>query len=509
VGIFIVCLYGKTIKYDFIGLDDKELIVENIDYISDFSNLANAFTTHAFYNPKVAGGSNVYYRPMLTLSFMLDSKLGGVSPKYYHITNILLHLIATLLLLKLLVVFKLNEDLAFFFALLFAAHPMLSQAVGWVPGRNDSLLAVFIIAGFIFLIKYLASQNNKYLFFHILFIGLSLFTKESAVAFPVVCIFYFLFFKYSSKQFVKPLWALIAGYLIVFLPWYFLRKQVMEHAVADLSFSSLSKSFIENLPLVLQYFQKSVLPYNLSVLSVPKDTNILLCISLLAILMFFVVRSKDKNWKVILFGFTWFLAFLLPAFVVHILTGFEHRVYLPMIGLLLVVSEITEVKRFSLKNSKQVLVGLVVIAAFSIATVRHSNSFSSGYEFWKTAATNSDNSALARMNYGLALSQNGETQQAIEIYKEGLSINPNEPLIHNNLGIVYARNKMPGLAEQEFKKELEVNPLFSDAHYNLGLVYAQTGRDSLMFVEWNEALRMDPNNARVKKALSMAVQNHK
>lgn len=506
LGILIFLVYGRTINYDFVGLDDGELIVDNFAYISDLSNIPTAFTTHAFYNPAAAGGSNVYYRPILTLSLMLDAQIGGKSPAFYHLINILLHIFASVLLLKLLIRFDISADLSFLFALLFAVHPALSQAVAWIPGRNDSLLAVFVFACFIFLSDHLKSSSLQKLFFHFLFFGLAMFTKESAISMPLIAIVFVVIFgrkepSAGQKNVFRSIVFLLAGYLVVLLPWYLLRVKVVENTTADLSFSGLSHSFVTNLPMLLQFIQKSLLPFFLSILSVPADTNYLLSIALILLIGFFLFRSKEKNGWTVLLGILWFCAFLLPGFVVHILTGFEHRVYVPLLGIFLVLSEIDALKKFSLNNMKNVLSGVAVVLIFLIATVSHSVSYSGNYFFWKTAATNSAHSALARMNYGLALARNGEVEKAMQIYKEGLSINPQEPLIHNNLGTIYARNNRFAEAEDEFKKEIEVNPTFSDAYFNLGILYQQTGRDSLMLAMWNKALEINPRNMGVKNAI--------
>lgn len=499
IAAVVFCVYGKTVQFDFVGLDDQELIVDNYEYVSDLSNIPNAFVTHAFYNPTKGEGSNVYYRPVLTLSFMLDAQIAGKSPKFYHFTNILFHIISCLLFMKLLMGLKLNSDLAFFFALVFAVHPVLAQAVGWIPGRNDSLLALFTCASLIFLLKYLDTSIPKHLMLHSLFFGLALFTKESAIGVPVVCLVYVLIF---GAGVTASRWTLlITAYLAFLIPWFFLRQHVMLHTAADLSFSSLSHSFVENLPLYLQSVQKSFIPFPLSVLSVPKDTNYIVSVSLIVLIAFFIFRSKEKNWRMILLGILWFSVFLLPAFVVHILTGFEHRVYLPLIGIFLVLSEIDWIRNFSLSKMKYAFVGATLVILFAVMAVSHSNSFSNNYEFWKTASLNSKHSAMARLNYGLAVSHRGDLAKAEAIYKEGLAIDSLEPLLHNNLGIIYARRKMFEVAEREFKGEIAVNPKFSDAYYNLGLLYKQTERDSLMVQMWRKTIRVDPRNASAKMSL--------
>jgi protein O-mannosyl-transferase len=103
-----------------------------------------------------------YYRPMMTISLILDAQIGGASPFIYHFTDIVIHLLASCLLFLFFKKLNYRKDLSFFFALIFAIHPVLSQAVGWIPGRNDTLLTVFILLAFIAFIDSLIIVDNLF-----------------------------------------------------------------------------------------------------------------------------------------------------------------------------------------------------------------------------------------------------------------------------------------------------------------------------------------------------------
>jgi tetratricopeptide (TPR) repeat protein len=498
----ILAVYGKTLQYDFIGLDDTDLIKENYNFIKDLSNLPKAFSTDVFYNPASGAGSNAYYRPLLTVSLMLDTQVGGVSPKFYHFTNLLLHFLSCLLLLKLFIRLKIDPDLSFAGALLFAVHPVLAQAVAWIPGRNDSLLTVFVLAGFIFFLRYLEKKSFLDLTLHLLFSAMALFTKEPAVFLPVLCLLYYFMFSGSSAK-RNGILILSSGYAAVILLWYFLRDHVVSQSSADLSPAALFSSFLENLPVFLQTLQKLTVPLNLSLVSVPADTNYIFSVTLVLLVVILAVKSKRADKKRLLFGSFWFCLFLLPTFLSD-KTGYEHRAYLPFAGLLLIFFEFDLIKSLDLKEWKNFLLTAGFIILFMIAALLHTDSFSSNYDFWKTAATHSTHSSLARLNYGLALSQNGETDKAFEIYKEGLLLNPSEPRIHNNLGIIYARKGLLQESENEFKEEIKINPRFSEVYFNLGVLYQKEGRDSLKIKAWEKAVELNPLDEVAKKQLEIS-----
>src|SRR6202020_3196456 len=95
------------------------------------------------------------------------------------------HIISVVIVFKLFIVLEVNRVHAFILSLLFAVHPVLSQAVAWLPGRNDVLLGIFIFSFFIFSIRYSREGKLKNLLLSVFFLLLALFTKETAVMGPV------------------------------------------------------------------------------------------------------------------------------------------------------------------------------------------------------------------------------------------------------------------------------------------------------------------------------------
>ena len=118
--VFLV--YALALTFDFTHLDDNEFILENYAFISDLSNVRQAFGQTIFANVCIP-----YYRPLLALSFMIDAQVGGVTPFIYHFTNILLHAAVACLVYLLLRQVGARKQAAFVFAGIFAVHPALAQ----------------------------------------------------------------------------------------------------------------------------------------------------------------------------------------------------------------------------------------------------------------------------------------------------------------------------------------------------------------------------------------------
>ena len=499
IGVITFLLYARVTGFEYIGFDDTLLIVENQAFLRDLSNIPQAFQQDVFHIPKHTG-SRTYYRPLLTLTLMLDMQLGKTDPKIYHLTNLIFHTLACLLLLQFFYLLKMRLETAFSLTLVFAVHPILSQAVGWIPGRNDSLIALFLLPSLICFLRGIESLKASYILLHFIFFMLALFTKESAILLPFFSLYY-LSFVNKKKLVSKQKLLLISGYLGIIVFWFVLRKVALSESRADLTLARLSSIMIVNLPLLLQYLSKIIIPYKLSTVSVAKDTNYMLGFAAVIFIFMEVVLSRHKRWNIITLGGLWFLLFLLPTFLVPVLTGSGHRVYIPLIGLLILISEFDFVK--NLYFNKKTIPLVVTLISFLIAiNVTHTPSFKNRFNFWKTAAEASPSASLAHLNYGAALAGKGDYDKALDAYQECVKINSREPMIHNNLAVVYAIKKRHIEAEREFKEEMRINPSYADAYYNLGMLYKTTGRIKEAIRMWQEALTLDPDHQRAINELA-------
>ncbi|MBQ3834195.1 MAG: glycosyltransferase family 39 protein, partial [Elusimicrobia bacterium] len=181
--LFVICfaVYGKAMNFGITRLDDDKLTVNNINYISDYKNIPKFFKTDCYH-----ASGHLYYRPILSLSFSLESMFFGYNTKVYHTTNILLFILSLFLIFVFLSKFNFNKNILKFLIVLCAVHPILASVPAWLPARNDSLLTIFLISSFIFFIKYLSSKKYSHLFLYLFFYALSVFTKETALIMIII-----------------------------------------------------------------------------------------------------------------------------------------------------------------------------------------------------------------------------------------------------------------------------------------------------------------------------------
>ncbi|MDO8602065.1 MAG: tetratricopeptide repeat protein, partial [bacterium] len=271
-------------------------------------------------------------------------------------------------------------------------------------------------------------------------------------------------------------------------------------------------SFLTNVPGTLQLLGKAFFPFNLSVFPVLQDTTFLwgyVAVALIALILLLHVRSKQTSRRsslMLLFGFLWFLLFLWPSFVGSDSSGstdfFEHRLYVPLIGLLIVLAESVLVKSLDEPAGEWFLQPwLFVLLVFFGMTFAHENVFADRLVFWQNAALNSPHSSLAQKNLG-AMYYLGQNYSLAETYsKKALEVNPQELMVHNNLGLIYVAEGRLKEAEEEYLQELSFNPYYDSAHFNLGLLYYGAGDYVAAREQWEMTLQINPNYTDAIRAL--------
>jgi hypothetical protein len=213
-----VLLYLQTITFEFTHFDDNILITDNITFLSNFKNAFHAFFTNAFIVKP-----SLFYRPLQTVSYMIDIQLsGGDNPWMYHLTNVLLlGLIACLLFLLLRALF-LPPMLSLASTLLFCVHPLFTSSIAWIPARGELLLTFLVLASFLSLIKYFHGKKTIYLLLHLLAFALALFCKETAAVIPIL--FVICYFSLQSDKSHNKIYIInIMFYGIFGLLWFWMR----------------------------------------------------------------------------------------------------------------------------------------------------------------------------------------------------------------------------------------------------------------------------------------------
>ncbi|TAL61463.1 MAG: tetratricopeptide repeat protein [Bacteroidetes bacterium] len=462
-------LYARSLSFDYTNFDDNSLIRDNQSYLRDLSNMGDAFKRTVFIT-----GSDVFYRPIETIWLMLNARVGGEDLFFYHLSSLLLHFLAVYLVFILLKRLNNSEETSLFLSLIFLVHPLFAQAVAWVPGVVDVLALIFSVAAFLFFLDFVDTRQRKHFVLHLLFFALALYTKEISVGIMAVCVCYLHFIKkedlvsYNKKVF-------LSGWIILFVLWFLMRNAALQ-GQKQKGIVEMALSIGNNLPAFLQYIGKALLPFNLSVMPIMGDTTFIYGAVVVLAIILALYFSKEKRNAWILFSAIWFLVFLLPTFIqtsaFRIHQAYEHRMYLPMVGFLLLFAETDWLKNFSTEKTIYRITAPAVLIFFFVLTFMHVKTFSDTKTFLDNAVNTAPGSSLAHRNMGIHHQDNNLLLEASEEYLKSLALNPHEADLHNNLGVIYDTWEKKDLAEQEYLTETRMNPAGSQAFHNLGVLFA-------------------------------------
>lgn len=481
IAIIGFLVYGQCLYFDLTFLDDNVWVLGYRWLLKNPANILQFFLEHDLI-------ANVFYRPMINMSFVLNALWGNDSLLIYHLTNIVIHIFNAFLLFKLFKKMGHDPKISFWFSLIFVVHPALTQAVVWIPGRTDSLLAFFVLLSFISFIGFLQTSKWFYYVSHAGFLILALLTKETAVVLPVICYLYHALIHHTKGPFPREKFV-IGGWFVIVGGWLIIRKMILA-ASPDVPWPVAVQSLIQNLPAIISYVGKIVLPVNLSVLPILEDTRLIYGIIAILLLAFFVVRSTQRRDKHLLFGLLWFLSFLMPSFVLSFILH-EYRLYLPIMGVMMMTLELDWFKEKQYARLSLILLSATTLI-FSIMTIRYAPSFKDSMTFWTNAVRTSPHAPLAHRNLGSMYYLQQRLDEAKNEYQKALELNPQEPMVHNNLALIYMDQGNAEEAEKEYKFEVALNPAYDNVYYNLGVLCYRQKR--LMEAEgyWKKTLELNP-----------------
>ena len=457
-----ILIYAKTSKFDFVYCDDNIYVIDNYAFNSDPANVFTSFT-------QTLGAT--FYRPLLTISFILDAQIGELDPKVYHVSNLTFHLMASILLFFILLKLGFSEILSFLLSLFFSVHPILTPAVSWIPGRNDSLVSLFVLVSFLSFVHYLESRKTSALVLHVFFFAMSLFTKETAVLFPVLCVLFIWFYR-KEKLVVKANIVLISGWIAASSLWWILRSS----AVADIINPDTIglRALFQNFPTFPAVLGKIFVPVKMGVLASFESLSIVCGVFALVMLVTLLILlnklDRGKAW----FGFVWFILFLLPAVLVRIVNVddffdyAEHRAYLPLVGMLFLLAEILRSLKIKFRKPIPLAIALVIIGGFAARSFLYAEHFKNRRAYWSHQVKTFPQKSKGYYNLGKVNFLDDRLEEAESLYTEGLRLNPQNPGLYLDLAAVYLSQQKFQAAEQSANKALTIEPNNSIALYYLG-----------------------------------------
>jgi len=240
--------------------DDKYFISENQNILSQ--GFLKRFLFSPFggvegfdENSPRAGQSRQFYRPLTSFSYWLDFQIWGLNPAAFHLTNILLHVLNSLLLFFLLLRLGFGRPASFTGALLFSVFPTHFENVSWISGRTDLLSFFFAALSLLFFLEFLEKRGFLRLTVSSLLYLAALLSKENIILFPLLVLLLLTRKKRGAKE---TLYSLLP-FGLAFLTWAFLRLHSFGSSVPHYS----GRTFFDLLGTVGFYVWKTVFPFDL------------------------------------------------------------------------------------------------------------------------------------------------------------------------------------------------------------------------------------------------------
>ena len=492
--------YANGLTGDF-TYDDKAIVRDNFR-IRSVGRVGDIFTTQYFGGPP---GTGTAYRPILLLSFAVQWWIHGSAPVPFHVVNVLLHVVATLLVAKLFLKVGIPPPAAVGAALLFAVHPLHVEAVTSIVGRGETLAAVLALACILLALRWTDGGERRRwaLAGSLLAYLLANLTKESAAVTPAL-VFLFLAWMADGGLGARILaaWkrglAFYAGSAFVLFGVFALRGWILggalrskntgiyqlENPLAPLSAVARAANASA---IFFRYLGRLVLPVRLSadesawsiLVLTPRELLGFAAPALLAVLVIAAVwRLRDRS--VPAAGLLFLVLAALPASNLLFPTGTifaERLMYLPSAGFCLIAGAavIGGANRFVEVPLARLSVIAALAVAFGARTVIRNPVWDSDLALFENLVRVSPASAKAHYDYAYASAEAGETRRALEHYAKATEIFPRYWDAWAGQGRMRrALGDLEG-AEEDYAESLRRNPTYENGFFGLGLVREERG----------------------------------
>jgi len=465
VALAVLVVHGRSVLFGFTDLDDRDLLVDDLAFLSQPSSLWRVFGRSYMH---VVDAGHAYYRPVVSASYVLDALRGGVDPRGYHLTNLVFYALAAVLFHELLRTLALGRPVALAVALVFAVHPALASAVAWIPGRNDALLAVFALAAWVAFVRDAARPSMWHKAAHCAFFSLALFTKESAIVLPVVCVAHVVLARPGDwARLRRP--GVLGGFAVAWAILVAVRVSAHPPGVGWMP----SREILASLPLFMTGLGTLLLPVHLSVLSVAADVPVWPGAVAWVVMVIAACAVPGVRLRVVGLGAAVFALFLAPVVALSGSLVLDERLVLPACGALVALAETVQ----ALKLDRGVLAAsaAAVVLALAAMAVPFEGAFRDPRAFAREAVDGSPHSALAHLCFGRRLQEDGDDDGALREYRASLALGASE-VVHNNIAVIAMARGRWEEAEGELGREIAINPGYGRAHYNLGIVLRHEGR---------------------------------
>jgi hypothetical protein len=523
LSLAVIIIYWQVKEFKLVYYDDDAYVTEKIHVMSGLTWAGAKWAMSA----TEAG----FWHPLTWLSLMLDRELFNFNAGGFHWTNVILHLINTLLLFILLAAATDAPLRSAFVALLFAIHPLHVESVAWVSQRKDLLCTVFGFASLWAYVKYARSPSLRRYFLVIIFFILGLMSKPMIVTFPFVMLLMDFWplqrlasLKITSiesllptnRQFVKrsffmlwleklPLIALSfsASILVVV-------TEKKAGALTNLLNLSIMERSANAVVSYVKYIAMMFWPTRLAFLyphpvTIPPVQIVGALILIISITFIIIYAYQSRPYLFV--GWFWYLGTLLPV-IGLIQVGpqalADRYTYVPIIGLFIMIvwGGIDLTAKWKQKGLFLWTAGLSTVVVLALLAWLQVGYWRNSITLFERTLKVTQRNYIVLNNMGHYYINNGAIDKGISYIEEAIKFKPKQGVFYHNIGIgLYAQGNYEKAIEYLTKAQA-LSFRSDETSRSLGDAYRQTGRMDQAIEAYRQALRINSGNLLARDGLA-------
>lgn len=467
-------------------------------------------------------------RPLVNFTYALDLAVWGVHPFGFHLTNLLLHGVNVVLLFVLAV--RVAEDrrhaamrvaeedaplAAFTTAALFAVHPILSQAVGYVAGRAELLCGAFVLCALLAARRWMLGAGPMWWLLALLAWLAAVASKEVGAMLPFVLPLYErLILRIPGDARRRVLWRLHAVLLGLGLLAVTVRVAVLMTVQYPGDVTVEWRYVLVQFDVVLRYLTLLAVPSGQTVFHAVTETTLAdartwIAIAVVTMLVAGAILARRRA-ATASFGVLWFLLLLVPSMALVVFDRgepmAEHRVYVASMGLFLAAGAAVATLVAVLRDRPLRLLVYsalaLVIAGLAGRTVIRNVIWSSPVTLWAEAVDQAPDHWFPRLLLGEALHAAGRRDEAIAEFRQVIALRPGEAAAYQKLALAYAEAGRYDAARATFVALGEQDPRSPLVSNGLGALALLAGDREAARAHFLESMTRDPGNVGARQALA-------
>ncbi len=499
--LLIFAAFGQSLNFDFVW-DDLGLIVDN-DNLKAASPWYSTFLRDFWeIGQNVKDPTRNFYRPIISFSYLIDYNNWGLDARGFHFTNILAHLLCTLIVYRLGILLFKGLGLAFLGAAIFGVHPAHVENVSWIAGRTDIFCGIFYFLAFFLFVQWTEKKRGQTVLLSALAYLFSLLSKEMGITLPMVILVYYALLDRSRHPWRRIVYPFLL-YILISLSYLFVRMMVLGKVAGTAVFGSLWQRLL-SLPMVFSHYLGllvNLLPidphHHEGFVDDPWQSRLWIGLSVCLLYLVLLVWSFRKHGRKFFFPLAFVPLTLLPLFNLGTFGDvlFADRfLYIPSFGLSVAIMALFHLFEQRPAGTKSLRVTPVILILTFVGILVYLSRFHGAYwadniSLFSRAAKTSPDSAYIHYNLGNSL-LTANPEEALHAYEKAIELEPNYFEARANLGI--ALNNLGRYHEAiDCFRALNNSGYRSHVVYaNLGHAYRETGKLSLARFAYEQALKI-------------------